>query len=139
MKYLIDTCVISELRRPSPAASVLSWFDNCDESKIFISSLCIGELHHGISRLPDGKRKNDLLTWFNQIKEAFSDRILPITDKTSIIWADMRTKAESNGTPLPVIDGLLAATAQENELIFVTRNTKDFAITGIIMHNPWIE
>jgi toxin FitB len=139
MKYLIDTCVISELRRPSPAASVLSWFDTCDESKIFISSLSIGELHHGISRLPDGKRKNDLLTWFNQITEAFSGRILPITDKTSIIWADMRTKAESNGTQLPVIDGLLAATAQENELIFVTRNTKDFAITGVIMHNPWIE
>ena len=64
---------------------------------------------------------------------------IPITDKTSIIWAEMRTKAESTGTQLPVIDGLLAATAKENELIFVTRNTKDFAITGIIIHNPWIE
>jgi toxin FitB len=51
----------------------------------------------------------------------------------------MKIKAENNGIQLPVIDGLIAATAQENDLILVTRNTKDFAITGITIHNPWIE
>jgi toxin FitB len=138
MKYLIDTCVISELRKPYPTASVLDWWRNCDESHIYISSLSIGELHYGISRLPEGKKKLDLLTWFTQIVEAFCGRILPFNDKTCIIWADMKANAANNGIQLPVIDGLIAATAQENDLILVTRNTKGFAITGIIIHNPWV-
>lgn len=139
MKYLIDTCVISEFRKPAPQESVLNWFNACDERQIYISSLSIGEIHYGISRLPDGRKKNDLLIWFEQVIANFTGRILPITDTTCIIWADMRTKAENNGVQLAVIDGLLAATAQEYSLNLVTRNVKDFNATGIHIFNPWLK
>lgn len=139
MKYLIDTCVISEFRKPLPQESVLTWFNTCDEKQIFISSLSIGEIYYGISRLPDGKKKNDLLIWFDQVIAIFKGRILPITDTTCIIWAGMRTKVVNNGVQLAVIDGLLAATAQEYSLNFVTRNVKDFNATGIQIFNPWLE
>jgi toxin FitB len=137
MNDLIDTCVISEMIKPFPEVSVLSWWDSCIKSQIYISSLSIGELHFGISRLLNGKKKDDLLAWFKQIVIIFSGRLLPITDKTSIIWAEMRTKAERKGVQLPVIDGLLAATAKEHDLIFVTRNIRDVDITEVVIYNPW--
>lgn len=85
MSYLLDTCVISELRKPAPQDTVLSWFDSCGEEDMYISSLSIGELHYGISVLPEGKRKSDLLVWFGQVCDAFADRILPITTAICII------------------------------------------------------
>lgn len=137
MRYLVDTCVISEMIKPQPQSSVLSWWDNCVTSQMYISALTIGELHFGITRLPDGKKKDELLAYFKQITSALSGSILPITDKISIIWAEMKAQAGRKGVQLPVIDGLLAATAKEHGLIFVTRNTKDVAITGVSIFNPW--
>lgn len=61
MNYLIDTCVISELRKAVPAESVLSWFQGCDAEKLYLSSLSVGELHYGILLLQDGKKKNDVM------------------------------------------------------------------------------
>ena len=139
MNYLIDTCVISEMTRLYPESSVVSWWDSCVKSQIYISCLSIGEIHYGLSRLPDGKKKDDLLTWYKEILATFSNRILPITDKTGIIWAEMRAQAKNKGFELPVIDGLIAATAKEHDLILVTRNTKDFEITNVIFSNPWVK
>lgn len=139
MGFLIDTCLISELRRPIPSESVKTWFQKCEENTIFISTLSIGEIKYGIQRLPDGSKKDDLQVWFNQVIDSFSYRILPITKQICITWAIMKAAAESNGFQLPVIDGLLAATAKEENLIFVTRNTKDFKPTNINMINPWDE
>ena len=72
MNYLIDTCVISELRRPAPQKSVLEWFQTCKGENIYISSLSMGELYYGVSILPNGKKKDDLLVWFDQLADAFS-------------------------------------------------------------------
>lgn len=137
MGFLIDTCLISELRRPVPSESVMTWFQKCEERTIFISALSIGEIQYGIHRLPDGSKKVDLQVWFNQVIDSFSDRILPITKQICITWAEMKSTAERNGFQLPVIDGLLAATAKEHNLVFVTRNTKDIEPTNIKMFNPW--
>lgn len=139
MNYLIDTCVISELRKPAPQESVLAWFDACREESLYTSSLNIGELQFGLAMLPAGKKKNDLLIWFAQVIEAFSGRILPVTDVVSLVWGNMRAKAQKNGKTLPVIDGLLAATAEAYDLVFVTRNTVDVEITDIQTFNPWLE
>ena len=79
------------------------------------------------------------MVWFNDIIVIFSGRILPIVDKTSIIWAEMKNSAERKGIQLPVIDALLAATAKEHGLTFVTRNTKDVDITGVAIYNPWVD
>lgn len=137
MNYLIDTCVVSELRKPVPDESVLTWFQSCDAEKLYISSLSIGELHYGISLLPDGKKKNDVMIWFNQVIDVFSGRILSITDVVSIIWGNMRAQARKKGLVLPVIDGLLAATAEAHHLVLVTRNIKDMEITGALFYDPW--
>ncbi len=137
MSYLIDTCVISELRKPVPQASVLAWFHACDEDDLYISSLSLGELQFGISTLPDGKKKNDLLLWFNELVLAFSERIVPVSTSVAIIWGNMRAKAQKSGITLPVVDGLLAATAEAHQMILVTRNTDDVAAAGISVLNPW--
>ena len=137
MSYLIDTCVVSELRKPIPQDSVLTWFQACDEKDIYISSLSLGELRYGISILPGGKRRNDLQIWFNELVEAFSGRILPVTEGISIICGNMRAKARKSGLSLPVIDGLIAATAEAHQMILVTRNTDDVGTTGIPILNPW--
>jgi predicted nucleic acid-binding protein len=71
MRYLIDTCIISEMIKPHPQASVLSWWDNCVSCQIYISSLTIGELRFGITRLPDGKKKVELLAIINKLFRLF--------------------------------------------------------------------
>ena len=137
MGYLIDTCLISELRRPVPSESVKNWFQTCEENQLFISVLTIGEIKYGMQRLQSGKKKDDLEEWFNQVIDSYSNRILPITQHICITWAIMRSTAENKGLQLSVIDGLLAATAKEHNLILVTRNIKDFKPTNIHIINPW--
>jgi predicted nucleic acid-binding protein len=139
MKYLIDTCVISELRKPEPHPAVLGWFGSCRAGDIFISSLSMGELQYGISVLPDSKKKNDLMIWFNQVTVSFGDRVLPVTREIGITWGNLRAEVKSRGRILPVVDGLLAATAITHDLIFITRNTVDIQMTGVSILNPWQE
>lgn len=115
----------------------MTWFQSCDADKLYISTLSIGELHYGILLLPDGKKQSNLMLWFNQIIEAFSDRILAITDVVTITWGKMRAQTQKNGSKIPVINGLMAATAEIHQLVFVTRNTKDVKITGALLYNPW--
>lgn len=139
MSYLIDTCVISELRKPDPSPEFLGWFQSCKAEHLFISSLTLGELYYGISILPKGKKRDDLFIWFNEVRDAFGDNILTVNDDTGIMWGELRAKAKNIGKPMPVIDGLLAATAITNKLALVTRNIEDFQITGLQILNPWQE
>ena len=139
MSYLIDTCVISELRKPAPQESVLAWFQACDEEDLFISSLSLGELCFGISILPEGKQRNDLSFWFNELIEAFLERILPVTENVAIIWGNLRAQAQKSGSAMPVIDGLLAATAEAHRMVLVTRNIDDIQAAGISILNPWLQ
>ena len=139
MSYLIDTCVISELRKPAPQESVLAWFQACDEEDLFISSLSLGELCFGISILPEGKQRNDLSFWFNELIEAFLERILPVTESVAIIWGNLRAQAQKSGSVMPVIDGLLAATAEAHRMVLVTRNIDDIQAAGISILNPWLQ
>jgi predicted nucleic acid-binding protein len=139
MRYLIDTCVISELRKPEPFPAVLAWFGSCKAGDIYISSLSMGELHYGISILPDSKKKNDLIIWFNQLTVSFGDRVIPVTLETCITWGNLRAEVKMNGRILPVVNGILAATALTHNLTFVTRNNNDFIMTGASLFNPWQE
>lgn len=137
MNALLDTCVISELRKLVPDKSVLTWFQSCDPDKLYVSALSIGELYYGILLLPEGNKKTDIRIWFDQVVESFSTRLLSINVTVSTIWGSMRCQAREKGVALPVIDGLLAATAEAHRLVLVTRNTKDMAATGVDLFNPW--
>ena len=103
---MIDTCLISELRRPVPSESVKNCFQTCEENQLFISVLTIGEIKYRMQRLQSGKKKDDLEEWFNQVIDSFSNRILPITQHICITWAIMRSTAENKGRLQLGFDGI---------------------------------
>ncbi|NTV50273.1 MAG: type II toxin-antitoxin system VapC family toxin [Geobacteraceae bacterium] len=138
MKYLLDTCLISELVKKEPNPAVVSWLDEQDEQKLFLSVLNLGELQKGISKLPDGTRKSELQAWVElDLVERFTGRILEIDLDTSLCWGRLQGEAEQAGEKLPVMDSLIAATAAAHGLIVVTRNVRDIERCRVRVCNPW--
>jgi toxin FitB len=136
--FLLDTNVISELvtRRPEP--NVSRWVEDTDETLLHLSVLTLGEIRKGIGGLPQAKRRAELEIWLNKsLRSRFAGRILPIDAAVADRWGRVAAQARSKNIQLPVIDGLLAATALEHDLTFVTRNTADVAGTGVLVLNPW--
>lgn len=137
MNYLMDTCLLSEVRKNTPNPSVIEWISQCDENAMYISALSIGELQYGISQLPESHKKNGLIMWFNDLTDSFDGRILPVSHTVSILWGNTRARLKKQGIQLPVIDGLIAATAEVHSMTLVTRNSKDFKNTSVQLFNPW--
>ncbi len=138
MSWLLDTCVISEVRKKIPSAKVMAWLDQQDESGLFLSAITIGELHKGAVRLADAKRRDQLLDWIHrELAVRFHRRILPLDEVVATRWGDLMAAAENQGQPVPTLDSLIAATAMTHGLTVVTRNTTDIARTGADIFNPW--
>lgn len=139
MTYLLDTCVISELVAKRPNPSVVTWIDTQRSTDLHLSVITIGEIAKGTSKLAPSRRKDSLTTWLNQtLPNRFGERILGIDTATMMLWGDMVGRLEKQGTPMPLLDSLIAAIAIQNSLRLVTRNIDDFAATGIVMLNPWL-
>ena len=133
--FLLDTNVVSELVKPRPEPRVIGWIQATEESLLFLSVLTIGEIRKGISSLPSGNKRALLESWLgNDLVIRFTDRILSIDFEIAERWGLL--SAQSKG--LPVVDGLLAATALHHNLTFVTRNTSDVRLAGLSVFNPWI-
>ena len=138
MNYLLDTCVLSEYTRQKPNGAVIKGVDNIAEEKLFISVITIGEIQHGIQRLPKSKRKSDLLIWMNDaITKRFANRMLPMDVEVMLRWGALVAELENSGHPLPIMDTLIAATALVNNLVLVTRNVTDFQYCSVQIINPW--
>jgi predicted nucleic acid-binding protein len=137
MSFILDTCVVLELTRQKPDVNVFDWFKRCDEDLIYISCLTMGELRYGIDILPEGKKKNDLVMWFNNFDESYKEFILPVTGSISKRWGKERAKYKKMGFQLPVIDGLIGCTAIEYNYTLVTRNVVDYEKMDIQLLNPW--
>ncbi|MDY6832226.1 MAG: type II toxin-antitoxin system VapC family toxin [Thermodesulfobacteriota bacterium] len=138
MKYLLDTCVISEIIRPRPSAKVTKWIKQEDENNFFISVLTIGELHKGIEKLDESKRKEALHNWVdNDLRERFRTRILDIDIQTAVTWGKIQAMTECAGKPMPAIDSLIAATGITHHLTVATRNVSDMKASGAALINPW--
>lgn len=138
MSFLLDTAVVSELVRKSPAAGVVKWIDGQDEASLYLSVLTIGELEKGVARLPASARRSRLQSWVRRdLVERFGGRLLPIDTRTAARWGRVSGESERKGRPLPVIDCLIAATALVNGLTVVTRNVGDFERCGAACINPW--
>lgn len=136
--FLLDTCVISELVKPRPDEKVVRWVDSVDERSLFLSVLTLGELEKGISKLPESPRKTSLKEWLEQdMAERFAGRILPVDAAVAMAWGKIQGEGEKVGTKLPVIDSLLAATAEIHRLTLATRNVTDFSRCGANVFNPW--
>ena len=136
--FLLDTNVISELVKPRPETSVTAWVEDTDESLLYLSVLTLGEIRRGIAALPQSRRRAILEAWLNKdLRARFEDRILIIDQNVADRWGLLTAVARNSGIALPVIDGLLAATALEHNLTLVTRDTGQIPTMGVAVFNPW--
>lgn len=136
--YLLDTCTISEIIKPSPNKGVISWLEQIPEERLFISVLSLGEIQQGIEKLPTGKKKEKISNWFDfELIQRFEGRIVGITEKEALYWGTISGRSAGKGHTLPVIDAMLAASAICNNLIIVTNDTHHFEQLDIRVLNPW--
>jgi toxin FitB len=134
LNYLLDTNVISEARRTRPHPHVQAWFGKIDPAALFISVLTLGEIAKGIAMRA---RRNEIEAaayqrWLEATRTEYVDRIVAIDDDIAERWG--RLSAQRS---IPVVDGLLAATAFAKGMTFVTRNIRDVASTGVPVLDPW--
>jgi predicted nucleic acid-binding protein len=117
--YLLDTNVVSEARKPAADANVLSWLASVADGELYLSALVIGEIRQGIERLRrrDPARAVVFDTWLSALLRDYGDRIIPVTAEVAQEWGRLNVPDS-----LPVIDGLMAATAKLRGWTFVTRN-----------------
>ena len=136
MTFLLDTNTVSEWVKPRPNSGVVAWMDSVDEDRTFISVVSLAELHYGVERLADGKRRARLEKWLcDELPARFENRILAVDVAIAECWGKTVSQSQSIGRPMGPIDGFLAATAQVHGLILVTRNTSDFPMVKVL--NPW--
>jgi predicted nucleic acid-binding protein len=136
--FLLDTNIVSELIRSRPEPKLSRWIASTDENLLYLSVLTMGEIRKGIVQLGKTARQIELQTWVDRdLRSRFSDRILPIDEAIADRWGWISGQAMVSRVRLPVIDGLLAATALHYNLTFVTRNTRDVLATGAVLFNPW--
>jgi predicted nucleic acid-binding protein len=135
VSYLIDTNIISEIRKGARCdARVAAWYASVADEDLFLSTLVLGEIRKGVelARPRDAGRALALERWLGDVEAAFDGRVLGIDNAVSDQWGRM-----SAIRPLPVIDGLLAATASTHGLTLVTRNDRDVAGLGAMVFNPF--
>ena len=136
MSYLIDTNVLSELRRKQPNPAVVAWVQARPASTLYLSVLTLGELRKGIATLGEGAKQQALNDWLEvELPQFFTGRVLQIDTAVADRWGSLMAQA---GRPMPAIDSLLAATALVHGLQMVTRNQKDFDYPGLQTINPWL-
>lgn len=134
MSYLLDTNVVSELRKRSPDPHVLEWYERVQGTQLFVSVLTLGEIRMGVegARRKDPAKAAALERWLTRLETSYGDRVVPVDREVADTWARM-----SVPDPLPVIDGLLAATACVRNWILVTRNVADVSRAGVRVLNPF--
>ena len=137
MKYLLDTCVISELVKPSPKKKVVSWLKKTSSETLFLSVITIGEVRKGLAKLPESIKKEKLAVWLDTLLEEYQERILPIDLMVAENWGVIQGNAEKAGALMASIDSLIAATTYTHNLTLVTRNESDFTPSQIPIINPW--
>jgi predicted nucleic acid-binding protein len=134
--YLIDTNVISEVRKGRRCdPHVAAWYRACRDDELFLSVLVLGEIRQGIARLRarNGRQATALESWLEEVLESFGDRVLPVSERVAQIWGRLNASET-----LPVIDSLLAATAEAHGLTLVSRNLKDIERSGVRCLNPFV-
>jgi toxin FitB len=134
VSFLLDTNVVSEVRKPSPHPHVERWLSSVPGYELFISVLVVGEIRQGIERLRsrDPRQAAVFEAWLAVLRREYRDRIVPITADISEEWGRL-----NSSRPLPVIDGLMAATAIVHDLTLVTRNIADVSATAARVVNPF--
>jgi predicted nucleic acid-binding protein len=135
---LLDTCVISELIKPKPNSKVIKWLRSCRDESLFLSSLTLGEIQKGISRLPNSRKKIKFQNWLDsELIQRLDERVLGIDFKVAQKWGEIQASSEIAGIKMPVIDSLIASIGIVFDMTVVTRNTADMKNSGVRLFNPW--
>lgn len=134
---LLDSCVVSETLKPDPDEGVLAWLDSLDEEEVFLPALVLGELRKGVELLPDGNRRAALSLWLVQLEERFRGRVLAFDGTVAGRWGQLMARLKKAGTPMPLADSMIAAHALVPGAVLATRNLADFAVSGVVVLNPW--
>ena len=134
MRYLLDTNVLSEIRRPRGDTGVKRWISSIPTEDLYLSVLTLGKVRRGIGLLGgrDPAQANVYEAWLVTVLHDYRDRVLSIDSEVTEEWGRM-----SVPDPVPIVDGLMAATAKVRNMTFVTRNTADVARTGVRLLNPF--
>lgn len=133
--YLLDTNVVSELRKTRPNPHVAGWHESQRRAEAYLSTLVVGEIRQGIERVRprDPRQADGLERWLTRLLSAYGNRILPITIDVAQEWGRLNAHPQ----PPSAVDGLLAATAKVHRLTLVTRSVADVARTGVVLLNPF--
>jgi toxin FitB len=136
VSYLLDTNVVSEFRKKAPDAAASGWIGSVRSSELYLSVLVVGEIRQGIERLAtrDPAHAAVIESWSQRLIAGYADRIIPVTVEIAELWGRLNARA-----PLPLVDGLLAATALVHDWTLVTRNTQDVERTGVRLINPFVD
>lgn len=133
---LLDTNVLSELTRPSPATTVVVWLED-HEPLLSLPTIALAELGYGIARLPEGRRKSSLREFWVAIRERFAGRTFAFDVRAAEAYGELVAAAERRGRTVHVGDGQIAAIASAQNMAVATRDVDDFEPTGVRIINPW--
>jgi predicted nucleic acid-binding protein len=134
---ILDTNVVSELMRPTPAPIVHTWLQQQRDGDLYTTAITVAEIRYGIARLPDGSPKTTLTQAAGEVFAAFPEQVLPFDLAAADAYAALVAHRDSLGTPIDGFDAQIAAIARTHAATLATRNTKDFLHTGITLTNPW--
>lgn len=135
---VLDTNVISELMRSAPDDRVVTWVDQYPARDVFITAVTAAELQYGVTRLPDGRRKAVLeIRVAELLAEDFESQILSFGVNAAAHYAQIVASREHEGRPISMADAQIAAICRHHKAELATRNIKDFADTGVPVHDPW--
>ena len=134
MTYLVDVNVVSEPTKPAPDVKVVSWL-TANESDIVVDAIILGELRLGILTLPPGRKRTKLERWFAEVVATID--CLPWDAAVSGRWAELVVESRRKGRLLPLLDGMIAATALTHDLTVATRNRRDFQQAGVKVFDPF--
>lgn len=134
MAYLLDTNIVSELRKVKIDVNVQRWYEAHRTAEVYLSTLVVGEIRQGIERIRtrDAQQAAGLEGWLAGLLSSYQNRLLPVTVDIAQEWGRLRASAG-----VPVVDGLMVATANVHRLTLVTRKVADVARTGVRLVNPF--
>lgn len=137
MKYLLDTCILSETVRPRPHEKVMSWLLSVDEQSLFIPAVVLGELRKGVALCDEGRRKQALSAWLDECHRQYENRVIAFDKSVADLWGTIVAELQRRGRTPPVIDSQIAATAKRHGMTLVTRNVTDMSWFDVDLFNPF--
>ena len=134
---VLDTNVLSELMRPTPDAVVIAWVGGVPGPEVRTTAISVAEIRYGLARLPDGARRRSLQAVADELFDLFRAEVLPFDEPAAVGYARIVSARDSVGAPISGFDAQIAAICASRGAVLATRNTRDFAGTGIDLVDPW--